>query len=58
MLYDLDTPLDFGKHKGRTVEDVLAEEPAYLMWALENVERFNCDNALTDEIMRAARGGR
>ena len=58
MMYDLDTPLDFGKYRGRVVEDVLVEDPAYLLWAMENVERFNVDNALYDEIVRAARGHR
>ena len=54
--YDLDTPLAFGKYKGRTVEDVLEEDPAYLLWAAENVESFDVDAALQDAIVRAARG--
>lgn len=54
-LYDLDTVLDFGKHKGLTVEDVLNDDPRYLLWALENVERFEVDNALHDAIVRAAK---
>lgn len=53
--YDLDSALDFGKYKGRTVEDVLDEDPAYLLWALENVERFETDKAVQDAITRAAR---
>lgn len=58
MIYDLDTPLQFGKHKGRPVEDVLNEDPYYLYWCLENVEHFQVDAALQDEITRAAQRGR
>lgn len=53
MIYDLDTKLNFGKFKGRTVEEVLLAEPSYLLWLLENVERFEVDKALQDAIMRA-----
>jgi len=55
MIYDLDTPLGFGKYKGRAVEDVLSDDPAYLLWLLENVEQFTVDKALQDDIERAAR---
>lgn len=54
MIYDLDTELRFGKYKGHTVEDVLARDPEYLLWLLENVDRFEVDKALQDAIMRAA----
>ena len=55
MTYDLDTPLDFGKYRGKTVEDVMDEDAGYLLWALENVERFETDKAVQDAITRAAR---
>jgi hypothetical protein len=55
MIYDLDTPLLFGKHRGRTVEELLDEAPGYLVWALENVDDFEVDKALQDEIMHCAR---
>ena len=55
MIYDLDTPLGFGKYKGQPVEDVLTEDPSYLLWAMENVASFEVDKALQDEIERAAR---
>jgi hypothetical protein len=58
VTYDLDTPLGFGKYKGRTVEDVLEEDPHYLLWALENVEQFDADKAVQDAIERAARSGK
>ena len=40
MRYDLDAPLAFGRYKGRTVEDVLDDDPDCLLWVLENVEQF------------------
>lgn len=52
--YDLDDVLNFGKYKGSTVDSVLEEDPKYLLWALENVERFEVDKALQDAITRAA----
>ena len=29
---DLDSVIDFGKHRGRTVSDVLRDAPTYLAW--------------------------
>ena len=58
MIYDLDDALQFGKHRGRTVEDVLEEDPGWLLWALENTDRFEVDKALEDAIVEAARGRR
>ncbi len=55
MIYDLDTPLAFGKYKGQPVEDVLNDDPGYLLWLLENVESFTVDKALEDDILRAVR---
>lgn len=54
-MYDLDDELSFGKYKGKTVEEVLEEDPHYLKWAMENVASFVVDNALHDEIISACR---
>ena len=36
MRDDNDVPVfNFGKHKGRSVEEVLREEPGYLSWLLQ-----------------------
>ena len=36
VLDDNDVPVfNFGKHKGRSVEEVLREEPGYLSWLLQ-----------------------
>jgi hypothetical protein len=53
MMYDLDTKLGFGKYKGLTVEQILEHDPSYLLWLLENVERFEVDHVLQDTIMKA-----
>jgi uncharacterized protein (DUF3820 family) len=56
MKYDLDDTIPFGKYSGRLVEDVLTEDPQYLLWLLENTDRFQCDKVVLDAIMNAARG--
>ncbi len=55
MTYDLDSKLPFKKYPGRTVEEILEEDPRYLLWLLENVDSFEVDKALQDAIVRAAR---
>lgn len=52
---NLDAVLRFGKHKGRMVEDVLDEDPAWLLWAAENVSGFELDTAVMDAVMRQLR---
>lgn len=34
------TKLSFGKYKGKTIRDVLIENPSYIIWASENVSWF------------------
>ena len=55
MEYDLDDELSFGKYKGKTVEEVLEDDPTYLRWCLENVPSFVVDDVLHDAIMSACR---
>lgn len=47
--------LDFGKHKGSTVSDVLAKDPEYLNWCLDNVDYFKVDNDIYLDIREEAR---
>jgi hypothetical protein len=35
---DAEPAMPFGKHKGKTLAAVLAEEPSYLCWFMEKVE--------------------
>lgn len=36
----LQSVLQFGKYKGETVEDIIADNPKYLAWAMDNVNGF------------------
>lgn len=36
-----DTVIPFGKYKDRKVEDILIENPNYIIWANKNVKTFN-----------------
>lgn len=38
--------ITFGKYKGRTILEVLEEDPQYLLWANENVEGFILNDAI------------
>lgn len=33
------TKMSFGKHKGKTITEVLKDEPRYLLWASQNTDR-------------------
>jgi hypothetical protein len=41
--YDLDDELNFGKYKdsGKTVEDIIEEDPDYIRWCIENIETIS-----------------
>tara|TARA_Y100001968_G_C19202334_1_gene640601 strand:- start:6 stop:356 length:351 start_codon:yes stop_codon:yes gene_type:complete len=39
----------FGKYNGRTVEDVLKENPAYILWVNENVEWLTLSNQVLSD---------
>ena len=45
MIYPatLNTVFNFGKHKGNTVESVIVDDPSYINWCLENVDKFSLD---------------
>jgi ribosomal protein L11 methylase PrmA len=42
-MYTMETPLQFGKFKGQTIEHVLAVKPSYIRWALNTVKMFEVD---------------
>lgn len=37
--------LDFGKHRGKTLEEVIEEDPRYIRWALREIDRFDITEA-------------
>lgn len=55
---DLDDTVTFGKHKGLTVEDVMEVDPGWLKWAMENVDDFELDQAVADEVTMLCSGQR
>lgn len=42
-IYKLDSIIDFGKHKGKTIEDVIIENVTYIEWAIGKIKWFNLD---------------
>lgn len=41
-----DQPLTFGKYKGQTPNEVGDHDPAYMMWAFENITPVPCSKDL------------
>jgi uncharacterized protein (DUF3820 family) len=47
LLRSVNNVLEFGKHKGRTVHEVIREDPNWLHWALRTIPTFKLNkNAL------------
>ena len=42
-IYGLQDELDFGKHKGKTVKEVVHSDFAWIKWAIVNSDHFLCD---------------
>lgn len=45
--YHLNDRFTFGKHKGSTLRLVVENDPSYISWCLNNVDRFQ----LTEEVI-------
>ncbi|ARV12022.1 hypothetical protein BTO09_06525 [Gilvibacter sp. SZ-19] len=39
-LYDFDTVLSFGQHKGETVAEAMQNNPTYIAWCYDNIVDF------------------
>lgn len=46
------TPLEFGKYKGRTPDQVADIDPSYVVWMWENVVPKRCSRILADACMQ------
>lgn len=45
--------VDFGKHKGATIAEILETDPGYLIWLNKNTERFQLpDKILTEAALK------
>lgn len=42
--------LGFGKYRGWTIAEVLAEQPDYLVWAQDNIDGFDIHSSILDEV--------
>ncbi len=42
-IYSLKAPLNFGKYKGDTVQEIINNDPDYLAWAIDEIEGFELD---------------
>lgn len=41
-----DTPLTFGKHQGKTPDEISEEDPSYIVWMWETVEVKHCSRGM------------
>jgi len=48
IFYSLETELIFGKHVGKTIEQIIEDDVGYITWCLENIETFNLDPKAED----------
>lgn len=47
LLRGINNVLEFGKHKGKTVQQIMKEDADWLHWALQNIKDFKLNkNAL------------
>lgn len=53
--YNLESILNFGKYKGKSVHYILHNDPSYLVWANDNIEWFKVSEGIYDEACSGAR---
>lgn len=41
--------MEFGKFKGETIQEILDNDPLYLVWLVENVPEFDLHHELLEE---------
>jgi hypothetical protein len=51
--YNKDTKLKFGKHKGQTLSSVILSDPAWVDWALRNVDYFAISVGASEDLDKA-----
>lgn len=42
-VYELNDTLEFGKHKGKTLSEIIRGDYGWIQWAVDNSEHFFCD---------------
>lgn len=48
--YGLDTILNFGKHKGKSLKEVIQKDPSYVNWCAFNLNYFYISKEVLEEI--------
>ena len=48
QIFKAETEFDFGKHVGRTLEEVMSNDAAYILWCIRNIEWFLIDVELLE----------
>lgn len=51
MFHTKEDKLLFGKYKGMTVAEVIAENPQYLLWAHDTIEWFKLEESLHEDLV-------
>jgi len=49
-VHGLSDKVKFGKHRGKSVEDIISSDPQWLFWAVENVDDFDIDKDAEAEL--------
>ncbi len=52
--YGLSSKITIGKHAGLTIEEIIQDDPSYLEWALDEIERFELNDealAMLDRVL-------
>ena len=53
-LLELDDTMPFGKYKGWTIRDILADDASYLRWFIGNVNSIGLDDVVEDALSNEA----
>ena len=49
MAYGLADKINFGKHRGKTIKDVIENDPTYIEWMLDTVEAVEFEDTAMKE---------
>jgi len=46
QVFEIETTLDFGKYKGKTVKEIFVSDPGYIEWALSENAFFRVNESI------------
>ncbi len=50
-IYEIDTLVEFGRYKGKTIIEIAKEDKKYLEWFLEKIDNIALDRELFDNVI-------